>query len=640
MHRTVEAVEEHAREMLVWAMLLIALLVSLQASVSQAASPATKPVISSADDLPRFEYALGAPSKVYQDNAAFAGLLDAVERDTRGIIEGYDLRDAATRRVALLLLADIAALRGNAASAMEFRRQSKEGIDDLAMREIGSGLGLEMDVLMSVQSVPEQERPAAYEKALRLRIEALPWAEIEAAMRAWKANREGNSPNLCLGTLMQYDLPSVQAGAFGSDAASMIVRCRRDSDLSYPYKATTLRVLRDLLAKHRQPAVDIWGARRIHLEDRKNLAPVVVAIWDTGLDPAVYPQSMWVNAGELKNGIDDDGNGYVDDLHGIRFGLYGEGIQPGLIRSLGDAAARWPQGRQRMKGQSDMRADIDSPDAELVRAELAELRPETLTSYDEDQALFLSYAHGTHVAGIASQANPAVRLLSVALAFPHQIIPAPLDDARAESMVQFFQRSVDYMKANKVRVANMSWGLLPADVEGNLEANAIGATSELRKAMAERVFARLRQGMRDALASAPEILFIEAAGNSATDLQFTGDIPGTLGLPNVMVVGAADQTGRQTIYSVRGKGVDVYANGHQISSRVPGGDEVTLSGASLAAPQVTNLAAALLAIAPELSVTELRELIVEGAEAPDPVTGIRRLDPRGSLGRLETRMEK
>jgi hypothetical protein len=640
MHWAVDVCVGVARAGITWVILSISLAGAAQASDPHGGAPTAKPVIASADDLPRFEYPLGTPSKVYQDDALFAALLDAVERDTRGVVEGYDLQDAATRRAALLLLADIAALRGNAARAMSLREQSKVGIDNLAVREIGSGLGLEMDALMSVQTVPDTERAAALEAALRARIVVLPWAEIEDAVKAWKANRESNSPNLCLGTVMLYDAPSVQTGVFGSDAAGTIIRCRRDSDLSYPYKSTTVRVLRDMLANHRQPAIDIWKARRIDLHGRDGLTPVVVAIWDSGLDPQVYPHSLWTNPGESQNGIDDDRNGYVDDLHGIRFGLFGEGVEPGLIRPLGNAASRWPEARRRMKGQSDIRADIDSSEAEMVRAEMAELRPEALGAYDEEQAQFLSYAHGTHVAGIAADGNPAVRLLSVAFAFPYQIVPPPLDEARAESLVRFFRRSVDYMKANDVRVANMSWGLLPSDVEASFEANAIGASAEERKALAERVFGRLREGLRDALASAPGILFIEAAGNTGTDLEFTGDIPGTLGSPNVIVVGAADQAGRQTAYSVRGKGVDVYANGHQITGLVPGGDAVMLSGASLSAPQVTNLAAALLAIAPDLSVTELKALIVEGAEVPDSVTGIRRLDPRGSLSRLDARMAR
>ncbi len=45
---------------------------------------------------------------------------------------------------------------------------------------------------------------------------------------------------------------------------------------------------------------------------------IVVAVVDTGVDlshPDLTP-NLWVNADEVANGIDDDANGYVDDLHG------------------------------------------------------------------------------------------------------------------------------------------------------------------------------------------------------------------------------------------------------------------------------------------------------------------------------------
>jgi subtilisin family serine protease len=49
---------------------------------------------------------------------------------------------------------------------------------------------------------------------------------------------------------------------------------------------------------------------------------VVVAVIDSGIDTGIpeLARSMWTNEGEIPdNGIDDDGNGYVDDVHGWDF---------------------------------------------------------------------------------------------------------------------------------------------------------------------------------------------------------------------------------------------------------------------------------------------------------------------------------
>jgi len=49
---------------------------------------------------------------------------------------------------------------------------------------------------------------------------------------------------------------------------------------------------------------------------------IIIAIIDSGIDPN-HPDlknNLWTNPGEIaNNGIDDDGNGYVDDIHGWNF---------------------------------------------------------------------------------------------------------------------------------------------------------------------------------------------------------------------------------------------------------------------------------------------------------------------------------
>ena len=109
--------------------------------------------------------------------------------------------------------------------------------------------------------------------------------------------------------------------------------------------------------------------------------------------------------------------------------------------------------------------------------------------------------------------------------------------------------------------------------------------------------------------SAPEILFVAAAGNSDEDVDFNKIIPSSIDLPNVLVVGAVDQAGEETSFTSYGKTVKAHASGFEVDSYVPGGTRMKFSGTSMAAPNVANLAGKLLAIEPELSPIEVKQLI-------------------------------
>ena len=75
-------------------------------------------------------------------------------------------------------------------------------------------------------------------------------------------------------------------------------------------------------------------------------------------------------------------------------------------------------------------------------------------------------------------------------------------------------------------------------------------------------------------------------------MKFDEVMPSSFELPNILVAGAVDQAGDQTSFTSFGN-VDVYSSGFEVDSYVPGGDRMKLSGTSMAAPNVTNLAAKL-----------------------------------------------
>lgn len=73
-------------------------------------------------------------------------------------------------------------------------------------------------------------------------------------------------------------------------------------------------------------SLSTWGLEQIHANLAWNITrgskDVVVAIVDSGMDTnhVALKDNVWTNPGEIpNNGIDDEGNGYVDDIHGWNF---------------------------------------------------------------------------------------------------------------------------------------------------------------------------------------------------------------------------------------------------------------------------------------------------------------------------------
>jgi subtilisin family serine protease len=198
--------------------------------------------------------------------------------------------------------------------------------------------------------------------------------------------------------------------------------------------------------------------------------------------------------------------------------------------------------------------------------------------------------------------------------FSHKSEPVAPTEERSRRTAAAYQRAVDSMKAAGVRVVNMSWRYSPAAYEGALSYHNLGKDAQDRKQMAARLFAIERDALRAAFASAPNILFVAGSGNENNSADFQEYIPAGLELPNLITVGAVDVSGVETAFSTFGKTVVVHANGFEVDSLLPGGDRARYSGASMAAPQVTNLAAKLIALDPSLSATRVKQLILDHAQ--------------------------
>ncbi len=89
-----------------------------------------------------------------------------------------------------------------------------------------------------------------------------------------------------------------------------------------------------ILEQYAQHAPKQWALKDISAlkawEETKGDKNIVVAVIDTGIhtEHSCLKPSLWTNRGEIPgNGIDDDGNGYADDVHGWNFAENNSNIQ-------------------------------------------------------------------------------------------------------------------------------------------------------------------------------------------------------------------------------------------------------------------------------------------------------------------------
>ncbi len=302
-----------------------------------------------------------------------------------------------------------------------------------------------------------------------------------------------------------------------------------------------------------------------------------------------------------------------------------------------EQAARFPDFVRELKGFTELEAGLDSPDVDALKVKFRALTSAQFADELERLSLYDGYVHGTHVAGIAVHGNPAARLAVARLTLNWRTIPDAPTEADSERSAADFQAYVRWFREHNVRVVNMSWEETQGIILGALDKTGAGSSQQARFDLAKRLFAIEAVGLRKALASAPEVLFICAAGNNGADAKALKGIPASLDLPNLLTVGAVDQAGAESTFTNYGQAVKVDADGVDVDSTLPGGFRARLSGTSMASPNVVNLAAKLIALDPALTPPEVISLIEAGASAS--VDGrLHNIDPKRSVELLRRQM--
>jgi thermitase len=128
--------------------------------------------------------------------------------------------------------------------------------------------------------------------------------------------------------------------------------------------------------------------------------------------------------------------------------------------------------------------------------------------------------------------------------------------------------------------------------------------------------------------SHPNTLYVVSAGNDTVNLESGTDyFPCEAPAANVICIGASDNRDAIADFSNYGTtAVDVFAPGVDVVSTYPSGDYAYMSGTSMASPNVSGVAALLLARNPTLTAAQLKQTLMSTAEAKlglPSVTGAR-----------------
>ncbi len=346
---------------------------------------------------------------------------------------------------------------------------------------------------------------------------------------------------------------------------------------------------------------DTYGINaNVAWEKERGSPTVVVGITDTGMryfhsdlggsDPPgpadnVTNGNIWVNPGEIPgNGIDDDGNGFVDDVIGWDF----------MDATLAGTVCRDP--------------DCGTPDNDPMDGE----------------------GHGTHVGGtVGAITNNGNRVAGIAGGWGDGTPTGAADGVKLIPLRMGYHACVGTVNqcshgtGQIAGIVSMAWAAQAMNYVSGLVDHGIDVT-----AINCSWGSSNSGGIATALANlqAHDVLVVCAAGNSNnTANEVDGNYLCTV--PGVLTVGATDSLGNDASFTSFGPNVDLAAPGVHVLSTyspniddgVPDGDYVALlDGTSMASPHVVGAAAVLESYNSALTAAQKAALITGHTKAFGP----------------------
>ena len=605
-----------------------ATLLFLASTTLASAQTAPKKIVATEADLPRFSYPVDGDVQHLLDmpTKGFLSFALPIRTDIDNTLRDYEIQDHAAHRKLLKARLDLELLSGENGAALETIQQIR-ALEDKSWAKLTGALKEEAIVRARLAGADSASGrcPVGYQTAYEKSVQALPWPVVGDFMKQEKSFAGLMSKPFFAGVVdSELGPTTAKEHALSLAGAERILEARVMIEYVVACKQQTLDVVTAYIKMHDVARPDIWPAREAILPPAEKLTPVNIGIWDSGFDTTLFPGKLFA-----------DTEGEPADRHGIAFDVFCHRTHGELIPLSPQELKDYPQFVTTMQAIGDIQSGIDTPASNALKQKVAAMTPQQMHSFYDELGVIDGYAHGTHVAGIAARGNPVIRLAYVRMTYDNGNPHMPPTEQLLKDEIASYADSVQWFRDHHIRVINMSWWDTPATYEKDLADNGIGKDDAERKQLARHYFNIERDGLYAALKSAPEILFVTIAGNNNASNAFQEVIPSSFRLPNLIVAGAVDQAGDETGFTSYGDNVLVHADGQAVESVVPRGATVKMSGTSMAAPQVTNLAAKLLAIDPKLSPLQLITLIRDGSDASDD--GRRHLmNPKRSIELLES----
>ena len=358
-----------------------------------------------------------------------------------------------------------------------------------------------------------------------------------------------------------------------------------------------------------------------------------IAVIDSGLDTQhdMIESKLWFNPMEIEgNEIDEDFNGFADDVHGWNFAENNSQLIDYQYQNT-----YTPEVKRFFATQTKLMSGTATEEDKAWYKSMTQ-NPEFISNL----AVFGNYAHGTHVAGITLSDNDKAQVMGLKLIptkNPLQSLKADILEAHAEGqkinfilefIVKFGLKSLasqqakvllgigEYLAAEKVDVVNCSFGIGTTQAEMfikpilklaliNKEPNQM-LVDQYTNFFVKQVVKEQSRFVR----MNPEMLFVFAAGNDGKNNSKYPIAPANIKRHNTITVAATFKDGTLAPFSNYSRTlVDIAAPGVGIVSSVPGGDTMQMSGTSQAAPYIAGVIAKLVDAYPALSNHQIKEIL-------------------------------